>query len=115
MTVDNRPEFQQLETSIENNGRNLRFDLGISLVGFGVTTGELRGPFSLGVPLELTTETAILATTIAVTYAAMMVAVYRMARHGLLYRERDSLTERPAPVTDMFKTMLLPSRFRKAM
>lgn len=114
MTADNRPGLQQINTAIETNGRNLRTDLATSLAGFGVTVVELKGPFSSGVPFEVTPETAVLAATIAVTYAAMMVAVYRMAKHGILHRQHEELTGASVPISDFLKEMFLPSRLRKS-
>lgn len=115
MTADNSVEFQRFRQEVETNGGNLRADWGIALAGLAATTGELFGPFRNGVPVQLTPETAVLAATIAVTFAAGIAGHLRMVRHGYLYRRwNESFISRSAQVGDMFTTMLIPPRFRKS-
>ena len=114
MTADNRPELQQFREKVEANGGNIRADWAIALSGLVVTTGELFGPLRNGIPVQLTPETAVLATTIAATFAPGFVGFLRMARHGYLYRRwNESVIGASARAGDMFKTMLVPPRFRR--
>lgn len=107
MTTENRPSIQQISKDIAVNSTNLRIDMETSISAFGTMWHELNRFFPGGVPVTLTTETALLAVTAGLSLSAMAIAAYRMTKHARLSIRYEELNREPMTTGEFFRNMFL--------